>query len=310
MRDGRISAGNALHLARHIRSGHWNDVDSSLLQAIASARSNNCDRVLLSSEWLLGSFAHDERLIKFSQRLHKLGDHSLELLLVLRDPVGQFISLYKHRAKAGSVGSIDNWARAGYDLPLRLGGLRRQITSIPAKVVVRGYGKESGALERLFFEDWLRVAVPKESRGFLVNPSLTLSELVLLRKLRGHHPGLVPFLYERLLALDPSVKLEGQAMQSYARQVAVHAVAHYSEEWAHWNEFLPVGERFEVPESGPQPQSEPSQLELAAAQLAVMMHLLAEAVGPRLRLQLLWSWRVRPLLARIKRAVLPWHSRR
>ena len=95
---------------------------------------------------------------------------------MLRDPVGQFISLYKHRAKAGSVGSIDNWREPVMTSPLRLGGLRRQITSIPAKVVVRGYGKESGANWGACFSrtDWLRVAVPKEIEGFsssnLLNP--------------------------------------------------------------------------------------------------------------------------------------------
>ena len=310
MQKGRISAGNALHLARYVREGRWSKAEKWLNAAAGSARSNQCDRVLLSSEWLLSGFAQGERLAEFTRHLGHLGDHSLELLLVLRDPVGQLISLYKHRAKSGTSGSIEAWVRDGYDLPERLRNLRNQVAANGTRLLVRAYGKEKGALERLFFQDWLGVAVPDSSAGLRVNPSLSLSELVLLRKLREQHPGLVPYLYERLLAVDPSMKLEGQAMQDHARQVAVHAVSRDVEEWRHWNMLLPEGERFELPEPGPRPGPEPARLELSSTQLAVLMELLADAVRLRLRLELFWSWRLRPLLAQVKHTLLPWYSRR
>ncbi|TVQ29089.1 MAG: hypothetical protein EA370_15775 [Wenzhouxiangella sp.] len=310
MLGGRISAGNALHLARFVREGRWAKAEQWLQRAAEAAQAQDCDRILLSSEWLLGALAHDERLVELTRRLGAMGNHTVELLLVLRDPVGQFISLYKHRAKSGTVGSIDAWAQTGYDLPKRLSGIRGQIDVSGAELVVRAYGKESGALERLFFEDWLGMAVPAGTDNLLVNPSLSLSELVLLRKLRARHPGLVPYLYERLLAVDPAMKLEGQAMQDHARKVATHAVAGYAREWQQWNERLPQPERFAIPESGEKPGSEPEQLELSAAQLGVLMELLADAVRPGFGLQVFWSWRLRPLLGRIKRVVLPWHNRR
>lgn len=310
MLAGRISAGNAQSLALHIREQQWDRVEQWLRRVAEAAVRKRCDRILLSSEWLLGSLAGDDHLIELSRRLDRLGGHSLEFLLVLRDPVGQLLSLYKHRAKSGSLGSIDQWVQGGYDLPRRLAGIRRQIDASGVVFVVRSYSKQSASLERVFFEDWLGIPVPENTANLLVNPSLSLSELVLLRKLRAQHPGLVPYLYERLLALEPGVKVEGQAMQAHALQVATNTVAVHAQEWQHWNALLPEVERFSVPAPGPDPGPEPASLELSAAQLGVLMELLSDAVGMKLRLQLLWSWRLRPLLSRIKHLVWPGGSRR
>lgn len=310
MQKGRISAGNALHLARLLGDKSWPEVERWLGAAADAARAHQCDRVLLSSEWLLSALACEDGLSRLSACLKKLGDHSLELLLILRDPEGQLISLYKHRAKAGTLGPIDLWVEEGYELPERLEGLRQQVDSSGVPLVVRGYGKERGSLAKLFFEDWLDVGVPEASNGLLVNPSLSLSELVLLRRLQAQHPGLVPFLYERLVAIEPSMKREGRAMQDHARQVAAYAVASHVEEWRQWNALLPEDERFALPEPVPRPGPEPAQLELSATQLWVVMDLLADAVRLPLRMQLFWNWQLRPLLARVKRVLFPWHSRR
>lgn len=310
MQRGRISAGNALHLARFLHENKWVEAENWLRAAAESARASQCDRVLLSSEWLLAALAHDDSLDQLSSCIQRVGRYSIEILLIMRDPEGQLVSLYKHRAKSGTTPSIDSWVRDGYDLPERLSSLRRQVAGSGVSLVVRGYGKEKGSLARLFFQEWLNVSVPEAPNALLVNPSLSLSELVLLRRLRASHPGLVPFLYERLLAIEPSMKVEGQAMQEHARQVAAHTVSKHVEEWRSWNAMLPETERFALPESQPTLGPEPAQLELSTTQVGVLMELLADAVKPRLRLQLFWSWRLRPFLARVKRLLLPWHSRR
>jgi len=310
MLAGRISAGNTLHLAKYIRNGNWGQAEKWLSAATDEARSLACDRVLLSSEWLLEALAPDDQMVKLTQCLNKLVGASVEFMLVLREPVGQFISLYKHRAKRGTTASIDAWAEHGYELPRRLAKLRHQVEAGGVKLVVRGYGKEPGSLERLFFGDWLGVPVPMEASNLRVNPSLSLSELVLLRKLNAQHPGLVPYLYDRLLEIPVGLKREGREMMEHARRVAVQSVSAYAEEWARWNALLPAGERFDIPEPGPRPGSEPTALELSAEQLSVVMHLLSDALGYRLRLQVLWSWRLRPVLARIKQVLLPGLARR
>ncbi|HKL20977.1 MAG TPA: hypothetical protein VJ904_04180, partial [Tichowtungia sp.] len=96
----------------------------------------------------------------------------------------------------------------------------------------------------MFFEDWLGVPVPEGASNQRVNPSLSLSELVLLRKLNVYHPGLVPYLYDRLLEIPVDKKLEGTDMRDHAQRAAVQTVARHADEWAHWNKMLPPDERF------------------------------------------------------------------
>lgn len=310
MQEGRISGGNALVLARAIAAGRWAEVQVILFGAAEQAQAQDCDRVLFSSEWLLGSLAEDEALKSLKEVLGRCGDHALELFLLLREPVEQLISHYRHRAKSGGLYDLQTWADRDYLLPGRLSILRRQLESIDTQIVVRGYGKAPGALEQVFFADWLGVSLPPEASGLLVNPSLSLSELVLLRQLKATRPSLVPVLYARLLALDPALKTEAPAMRAYARQVAAQAVGRYAEEWAHWRSRLPESERFTIapPEGIPGP--EPSDLVLSSAQWAVLMGLLADATRPGFLLGLIWSSRLRPGLAKIKRALLLGRSKR
>ena len=230
--------------------------------------------------------------------------------MIMRDPPGQLISLYKHRAKAGSVPPIDQWVTKGYELPDRLRRLRRAVDASGVDLIVRAYGKEPGALERIFFEDWLKTAIPVQAQGAIVNPSLSLSELVMLRRLRAHHAGLVPILYERLLVVAPTSKVEGRAMKDFAQQVAMNSVAEHADEWRIWNGMLPAAERFQIPAAGPAPGEEPLSLELSDLQLGAVMELLADATRPRLIAQLFWQIRLRPLLSRIKQVLFPWHTRR
>jgi len=307
---GRISAGNTLHLAKHIRKGQWPAAEKWLARAAEEARARDCDRVLLSSEWLLEALSSNDRMVELTRRLKQSDAYSVGYLLVVREPVGQLISLYKHRAKRGTTGSIDAWVGQGYDLPRRLAGIRRQVDAEGIPLVVRGYGKQNRALESVFFEDWLGMPVPKDCSTKPVNPSLSLSELVLLRQLNARHPGLVPYLYDRLLEIPPDRKREGRDMLEHARQVAVQSVSRYREEWDRWNKMLPPGERFDLSEAEREPGAEPAVLELSAEQLYAVMQLLGDALGYRLRLQVLWSWRLRPVLARIKQTLFPGLSRR
>ena len=310
MLKGRISAGNARTLASDVRNGRWSEVENWLRTVADQAAGKGCDRVLVSSEWLLDAFSGDNRLVEFSRRLNGLGDHSILLLLLLRDPVNQLISLYKHRAKAGTAGSIDEWVAGGYELPRKLKGIRQQQQASGVELFARSYGSQQGDLERLFFEEWLEMPVPADAAGLLVNPSLSLSELVLLRRLRACHPGLVACLYERLLAIDPGLKTEGKAMGEYARNVAINAVAVHADEWQHWNGVLSQSERLQIPQPGPEPGPEPDSLELSASQLGSVMQLLSEAATPGFVLRLYWSWRRRPVLSRLKWSMWPWRARR
>lgn len=106
MLAGRISGGNARVLANTIWQQRWDAVEQTLSQAADSARSQGCERVLLSSEWLLGALANDGQLSQLASRIARLNAGSVELFLLLRDPVEQLVSHYRHRAKSGRAGSL------------------------------------------------------------------------------------------------------------------------------------------------------------------------------------------------------------
>lgn len=300
MQAGRISAGNAVMLARAIAAGRWDTVQSLLYRAADQAQAEDCDRVLFSSEWLLGSLAQPGALQNLVKAIRSKAGHDLELFLILREPVAQLISHYQHRAKSGLTGDLQAWAEQDYLLPRRLGALRQQLEVSDIGIVVRGYVKAQGSLEQQFFADWLGLRAPLNQPGRLVNPSLSLSELILLRRLRPKCPSLVPVLYERFLAVDPALKTEAPAMLAYAESVAGHAVARCAEEWQWWNARLPEPERFAITEPTEQPGPEPTDLTLSSAQWLVLVDLLADVIRPRFLLRLFWGSNLRPRLARLK----------
>lgn len=303
MLAGRISAGNAEGLATLVAQSDLRGQQQWLERAASEGRAAGCSRVLLSSEWLLGALAGPDRLRELEQSLSAAGAASVRLLLLLRDPVSQLISHYKHRAKGGTAGAIGDWALRDYHLPGRLAAIRRQIPESAVDLTVRGYRKEPGWLEQVFFRDWLDVELEPSSRADPVNPSLTLSELRLLRALRAERPGLVPDLYQRLIAVPIENKRESSEYETYACGVAASVVADYAEEWTFWNERLSGDERLAIPQSGPLPEAEPDTVELSNAQSQAIVELMADAAGLGFITRLFWRSRLRPLLSRVRRAV-------
>lgn len=236
------------------------------------------------------------------QGLSAVGATSIRLLLLLRDPVSQLISHYKHRAKGGTAGALAEWARRDYELPTRLAALRQQLPDTRVQLTVRGYRKEPDWLEQVFFRDWLEVPFELASQGDLVNPSLTFSELRFLRVLRAHKPELVPELYERLVAIPGERKRESPDYDTYARAVAESVVAGWAEEWAQWNDRLPSDERLNIPQPCPLPDAEPGEITLSNAQSQAIIGLMADAARPGFIARMFWRSRLRPLLSRIRNA--------
>ncbi len=166
---------------------------------------------------------------------------------------------------------------------------------------VRAYKKKPGFLDQVFFNDWLGVSISINDSELVVNPSLIISELMLIRQLAFEKPELVPQLFSRFSVLNVNEKVHGKAMSEYARCVAESAISAHSEEWGHWNELLPRTERFDIPESTKPAGDEPKVLELSAMQCQVVMRLLGEAVNPGFVVRFLWQTRIRPFLGKIKR---------
>lgn len=304
MRNGQISAGNARLLASALQQGDTQAARHQLQQAVGFAEQTGSDKVVLACEWLTAVLAEPSALEHCLTLLEEVGATSVSMLLVLRDPLEQCLSLYKHRAKRGTAGDIDTWiARGGYRLPADLASLRQQVKESTAELVVRRYDRKPGWLDRLFFEEWLGIPTPEVTLPDSVNPSLSLSELVLVRQMAETRPALVGPLFDALAAVPAKEKVQGAALEAYARAVAARAVAAHAAEWAAWNERLPEGEALTIPEAPAELPPMPRELSLSERQLQAVCQLLAEAATMPFMARLLWHSHLRPALGRLKRRV-------
>lgn len=301
MSSGRISGGNALKLAEDVDSENWLMVAKRLGAAWQEAARLGADVVLISSELLLAPLAGDGRLNRFVRSLEEAGFSKPEFLIVLRDPVDQLISLYKHRAKSGTVGDIADWCETGYQVPDELAGFRRQVDSAGVKLVVRRYSRASGGLDRLFFADWLKIPVPEHEMPDSVNPSLGFSELALIRQLAKNRADLVPHLYETMAAVPKSAKPRNAGIETHAKAVAVKTVSQHADEWALWNAWLPEQEQIAVPESVAAVPPCPDEFGFGEEQLRAVSHLLATSATLGFVGRQFWRSRLRPMLGWIRR---------
>lgn len=304
MQSARISAGNGRTLARFVASDDWAGVGRWLEKSLIKAREAQAERLLISSEQLLAPLASSGRLDRFIQVMQGAGINEISLLLILRDPVGQLLSLYKHRAKGGTAGRIQDWVENGYQLPAHLASLARQVDETNATLQVRGYIRQPGGLENLFFREWLELDELPQAGETEVNPSLSLSELELVRRMNERRPELIPFLRERLGAVPRKEKVQDCALEAHARAVAENAVWRHRGEWEHWNAMLPEDEQLAIPESAPEIPKRPKELGFSARQVEELARFMAEVARPWFVVRVWWRGWIRPGLGRIKRRIV------
>ena len=304
MAAGLVSAGNGYPLVKALEEGRWSDLKSILEAGLETGRTHNCEVVAYSSELFIYPLSEQEVLMTLVDLARNAGFTKLRLFLILRNPSGQFLSLYKHRARHGRAGSISAWAEAGYDLPQRLAGLRQGVSALGIDLSVRKYDRGEGVLAKIFFTDWLGVTPPKVTVPASVNPSLALSELALLRLLADRCPDMVVPLYEHLLRLDLFDKLQGEALEAHAKAVATEAVSRHADEWRAWNALLPEGEALVIPSPPTEVPPEPQELGFSQAQMAELITFLSHSATPRFIAQQFWATRLRPILGRARRVVI------
>ena len=303
MRSGNISAGNARQLAKAL-SGNDQQLARELIDVCVDyAHTRKVEKIILASEWLLEPLSQPGGIRQLVDLLEERSCFSLSLLLVLRDPLSQCLSLYRHRAKRGTAGDIQSWLADGYRLSEQLSLFREQVEVNGIALCVRKYLRGSEALERLFFEDWLEIKRPRIELTATVNPSLTMSEVALIRKMAQIRSDLTLPLYESLLAVPSDQKIGDGALEYHAREVAAGAVAAYSNEWQAWNALLPQGEQLEIPEAPDVINEPPTELKFSEAQLEAISALFARAATPGFVLETFWRSRLRPGLGRLARGV-------
>jgi hypothetical protein len=301
MQAGLVSAGNAFAISERGREGDHDGVLAELIRHRKTAQSHNCRAVFLTSELLLPYCANDDAWLGLFENCRRSGFDSVSTLVILRDPVDQLISLYKHRARSGKAGRLNDWVSEGYRLPGDLEQLRKQAGVDGVELTARGYTRRPGGLEDIFFRDWLNIQPPNSTTDGEVNPSLSLSELELIRLIQARRPELVTPLFEKLVAVPRSSKSQSGVVERYARALAELEAWRSREEWHEWNKLLPEHEKLRVPEAEPTLPSQAIEATFSHLQVKAIAAFMSERLKPSSHMKLAWSSSMRPLLARLRR---------
>lgn len=245
-RKGRISAGNAKQLKDSIKANDELKITLFFKERIKEAKAHHCHSVLLSNELLLFELSKEDKLKKLYSITQQLKVEIVDVLLVLRDPIEQALSLYKHRTKDGRVPDLEEWFAQHYFYGDAILAFLKNIKDLDVQLKVGGYKKKKGWLEDLFFKDWLNLDINLKSPPKVVNPSLSLSELMLLKKTRQYNPELVSILYKSLIRIDKKEKTENKALLEYHHQVLSQCLQKYKETWSLCNTYLKPDESMQI----------------------------------------------------------------
>lgn len=242
-----ISPGNARALKELVEGRHWEQVSNWLATRVAAARSSGCSRLLLSNENLLVALSGREQLCNFETAARSSGIREISILLVIRNPVDQAVSLFKHRSKNGRAGEIKQWIRTGYDLPIHLGAFLAQADGLHTDLHIRKYLRQTDALLTVFFEDWLALEAPPEVREKRVNESLSLSEIHVLRAVALSAPHLVSNVHRKLSAIPREMKARDTHLENLARHSVATFLSTFDELWIDLSDRLAKDGGLELP---------------------------------------------------------------
>lgn len=248
MRKGLISPGNARELAQLIESQKWSAVSKWLHVRVRAGEENSCDHLLLSHELLYAAFARDKSVTKFEVAAAQANVTKIAAMLMIRDPVDQAISLFKHRAKNGLVGEIEDWICTSYSVPDDICSFLDQVAGSTLQFEVRKYEKKTDTLAKKFFQGWLKLRRLPNSVDVVVNPSLTLSELRLIKHIASTLPSAVPAIYSSLLAVPNNSKACDIGLEQSAHAIVTNHLSRFSHVWTRLDELLASEGGVEVPE--------------------------------------------------------------
>lgn len=248
MLAGKISPGNGKALYQLLSSHDDKGVRRHLSELKESAVEANCKVLLLSNELLLLPLSKPGRFSSFEKLTREIGFAELRVLLFLRDPVDQALSLYKHRAKRGNVPNIGEWVKSGYSLDQSLQNFIANIgKSQDAVCTLRKYRKDTDYIVKVFFQDWLATAEPEHFPQQDINPSLSLSELFFIKALRDQNEELSRIYYDRMLAIPKLKKVKDERLENYIKQILNQYLSRKAEVWDKCNQHLAKDEQLRVP---------------------------------------------------------------
>ncbi|PSR05909.1 MAG: hypothetical protein BRD49_03225, partial [Bacteroidetes bacterium SW_10_40_5] len=210
------------------------------------------------SESLVLSLQNEEALQNFLNLAQEVGFKKVKWLLIIRDPVDHALSLYKHRAKNGAIEEIEQWVKQAYSYGSVLNNFLKGAEAHSIELTCRKYQKSGEVLEKLFFKDWLGLDLNLDHPFQSVNPSLAISELLFLKKLRVTNKALVKPTYRQFLQTPVDQKAKEPRIQNYYRQVLNDQLLYYMDAWELCNQWLPKEEKLQLPI----PKSEDKHIDL------------------------------------------------
>lgn len=247
MLSGRISPGNAKELTIALLGKDIESLTTLLSKLLNEAEYKGATKLVLSNENLMEALSDSTKLNILLTVCQKLGITDVKILLILRDPIEQALSLFKHRAKGGLILELEKWLHEGYELPSILSKLLYVLPESRVDFMVRKYEKNSKYLTSIFFKDWLGLPFPTSWNDKYVNPSLTLSELNLLSKLKATLPDIVDGYYDSMLQIPPQQKSDDIYIKDYYKKVISNYLYRYNELWNKCNQCLSENESFILP---------------------------------------------------------------
>lgn len=249
MIQGRISPGNASNLAVAIKEFNRSKVVQLLKNWKTETKQKGCEKLILSNELLVGALAPEGSFSWFKELLKETGIELSSVLLVFREPVGQALSLYKHRSKNGTSGTLEHWLNKKFEYIDVLQKFKVNVLDQDESIDVRGYTKDGGKLLEIFYTEWLSVAIPDNIQKSEVNPSLTLSELAYLASIRRYSKWMALDVYNLLISIPSSEKSDDHYAKKWAKGILTNHLIKKADLWHYYNELLPIDEQIKLPQA-------------------------------------------------------------
>ena len=231
MQKGIITPGNATDLEKNMKAERWDTIKYWLLEKIEEAQKKHCDTILLSNEILMLQLAEEGRLSKLMQILEDLCISLKGILLIVREPVSQAMSLYKHRTKNGKFIPIEKWLDTNYFIADALSGFYKVLSKTDISLSQYEYKKDSEYLVDVCINQWLELNHKIRLKPQNINPSLTLSELVLLSEISKIDKILAKQYYQFMLGIDNKYKSDDIYYKSYVIAHINNYMVGYNDVW-------------------------------------------------------------------------------
>jgi len=248
MQQGTVSPGNGLELGEHIRRNSWAGVTNWIAERVNEAQRRKCKSLLLSYELLFAEMSNEGAVDQFQSAASEAGIGEISCLLMIRDPIDQVLSLYKHRAKNGRVDDIEEWIKEGYSLPRQLDDFLGQVDRSSIQIHVRKYTKDTASLIDVFFHDWLGVNDPPIKFQSYLNPSLSLSELAVIRHVVATRPDDQRAFYSKFFALPRDEKADEKDIETATAAKVEDYLCRFDKVWKLLDDRLRKDGGIEVPQ--------------------------------------------------------------